>query len=1568
LVEPDPGNPSRLRLRFDAEVPFEATARGDRCRRPLQWLRTLYRRDDLTGLLPLGELHPLGLHGEGYRLAFSPGLLTQVFQRDGRALLPDPSAVLGGQAGDQGGYLQSQALKADGLFPVGDADDHWWIGSGRSFFTANPTEDAAVELAGARRHFFLPRRYQDQFGHSAVVDYDPNDLLMVESRDALGNRISVDALDYRVLQPRVISDPNRNRTEVAFDALGMVVGTAVMGKPSPAPAEGDSLDGFAAELTQAELDAFFGAEDPRDGALALLKDATTRVVYDLDRFRRSQRANPNNPAAWQPAYSATIARETHALDPLPPQGLRLQLSFGYSDGFGRGIQTKMPAEPGPVVDDGPVVASRWVGSGWTIFNNKGKPVRQFEPYFSVTHRFDFGLTAGVSPVLFYDPVERVIATLHPNHAYEKVVFDPWQQTTYDVNDTCAPRNAETGDPRTDPDIASHVREYFRIQPATWQTWREQRIGGALGQHERTAATRAAAHADTPVTAHVDALGRPFLTEERNRTICAGHDLDGLEERLQSRVELDIEGNQRTVRDPVTQVGDPFGRVVMRYAYDLLGNRIQQLSMDAGTLWVLNDATGKPIRVWDSRGHAFTTTYDQLRRPLEQTVRGTTAESDPRTLDQDVLVDRIEYAEGQPSSESLNLRTRIYRHFDAAGVVISARLDADGNPVRAYDFKGNLLHSTRRLLSDGTTIPDWRLNPQLDAERFEASDRYDALNRVTQSVAPHSSAGPTTRNVLQQVFNEANLLDRVDVWLEREAEPDGLIDPGREAPSPVGVADIDYDARGQRLKIEYKNGVATRYAYDVETLRLAHLHTGPPRKASGLQSLHYTYDPAGNITHIQDDAQQSIFFRNRRVEPSSDYTYDAVYQLVQATGREHLGQVNGVPNPPTSADGFNTFHTRLQHPGDGGAMGRYVERYVYDAGGNLLKLQHRGSDPAHAGWTRAYDYEETSLIEDGTGGVAVKTSNRLTRTTANPNGANPPQVELYQHDAHGNMVRMPHLGGGQPGSNLHWNYKDQVCRTDLGGGGTAHYAYDASGQRVRKVWEKSPGLTEERIYLGGLEIFRRHGGPIGPSTVTLERETLHVTDDKQRVALVESRTLDRSGDDPAPARSVRYQLGDHLGSASLELDDQAQILSYEEYAPYGSSTYQAMRGQTEAPKRYRFTGKERDEESGLSYHGARYYAPWLGRWTSADPAGLIDGLNRYAYARNSPTTRVDSDGRQSDFIREIENALDNLTTGAYRRFKAKLNLDEIDAVKGHKAGGVAGSPSDSANKQILENKTNSASKGNKVGPAPHRRPPVSFANDPKAAANRTLTGPLDEVDEIRRHADDATRAVRQGLRTNASLWRRLRANPTISRALELIGVDLQSGTLFNPPGVQQFPQSGSVNLSPRDADLDPRTGQVVDGPNTRAAVARQEARQAASTVTSEVKAATSAEARAASNAVVSATRGEAGLVARLGGWTGVVFKGVVVLNVYLAYDAYQEGVNAKTIVPAGPAGGLSVGSEGEGILNAAGSFLGAPQYGTMLREAAQLGSTGIDPGELWDAARSGASPVSIGMGIAFGAFR
>src|SRR5260370_29988470 len=121
---------------------------------------------------------------------------------------------------------------------------------------------------------------------------------------------------------------------------------------------------------------------------------------------------------------------------------------------------------------------------------------------------------------------------------------------------------------------------------------------------------------------------------------------------------------------------------------------------------------------------------------------------------------------------------------------------------------------------------------------------------------------------------------------------------------------------------------------------------------------------------------------------------------------------------------------------------------------------------------------------------------------------------------------------------------------------------------------------------------------------MERETLNVMDDRQRVALVESRV---KGSDGSPAQLIRYQFGNHLGSASLELDDRGAVISYEEYYAYGSTAYQAVnQGIKAAAKRYRYTGKERDEENGFGYHGARYYAPWLGRWSSPDRAGLIDG--------------------------------------------------------------------------------------------------------------------------------------------------------------------------------------------------------------------------------------------------------------------------------------------------------------------------------------------------------------------------
>ena len=143
------------------DVPFEnvfGNGVDQPARRLIEQTRSLYRRDDLNGSLPLGELESLGLPFENYKLVFTPGLLTQVY---GDRVTADMLA-------NDGGYVQLED------------DNNWWSPSGRSFFSPNSADTAAEELAHAREHFFLPRRFADPFENETNITYDAHDLLPVE--------------------------------------------------------------------------------------------------------------------------------------------------------------------------------------------------------------------------------------------------------------------------------------------------------------------------------------------------------------------------------------------------------------------------------------------------------------------------------------------------------------------------------------------------------------------------------------------------------------------------------------------------------------------------------------------------------------------------------------------------------------------------------------------------------------------------------------------------------------------------------------------------------------------------------------------------------------------------------------------------------------------------------------------------------------------------------------------------------------------------------------------------------------------------------------------------------------------------------------------------------------------------------------------------------------------------------------------------------------------------------------------------------------------------------------------
>ncbi|MEZ4446644.1 MAG: RHS repeat-associated core domain-containing protein [Polyangiaceae bacterium] len=126
-------------------------------------------------------------------------------------------------------------------------------------------------------------------------------------------------------------------------------------------------------------------------------------------------------------------------------------------------------------------------------------------------------------------------------------------------------------------------------------------------------------------------------------------------------------------------------------------------------------------------------------------------------------------------------------------------------------------------------------------------------------------------------------------------------------------------------------------------------------------------------------------------------------------------------------------------------------------------------------------------------------------------------------------------------------------------------------------------------------------------------------------MVETLTVDGGSAVGSPTPRYRFQLDNHLGTACVEVTNAGAVISLEEYHPYGTSSYRSFQSSEVSAKRYRYTGKERDDETSLYYHGARYYAPWLGRWMSADPAGTVDGTNLFAYVRGSPIVMRDPTG-------------------------------------------------------------------------------------------------------------------------------------------------------------------------------------------------------------------------------------------------------------------------------------------------------------------------------------------------------
>ena len=426
--------------------------------------------------LPFGQLGDFGALARTESLVLTEEILHEAYRDPAGPNTPSVPPYLrpGGVASWPAEYPKEFQDKTPALggYVFADGSDH----RARGYFA----HGSRIEFDFHRPdlpHRGLPLTTRDPLGNNTVIAYDrPYHLLPTQVTDAVGLMISAE-YDYRVLQPRMVTDANDNRRAVTFSPLGLITATAVMGKEGEPV--GDTLEAPG-----------------------------SRLEYDFFAYDKSP------PAKRQPVFVRSIVREHHVTEtdvPLPERDATSE-TVEYSDSFGRLLQTRTQAEDvlfgdanfggGVLSADQSVPTGDTIGrrraagvrpnvivSGWQIYDNKGHVIEKYEAFFDAGYEYDPPGDAqfGQKATMFYDPRGQVIRTLNPDRSEQHVIYGvpvslenpdeftptPWEAFTYDANDNAG---------RTHHDASLAYRHHW----------------------------------DTPASITIDALGRTVLAVARNR--------------------------------------------------------------------------------------------------------------------------------------------------------------------------------------------------------------------------------------------------------------------------------------------------------------------------------------------------------------------------------------------------------------------------------------------------------------------------------------------------------------------------------------------------------------------------------------------------------------------------------------------------------------------------------------------------------------------------------------------------------------------------------------------------------------------------------------------------------------------------------------------------------------------------------------------------------------------------------------------------------------------------------------------------------------------------------------------
>ncbi|MFJ2465945.1 RHS repeat domain-containing protein [Pseudomonas sp. NPDC087615] len=539
----------------------------------------------------------------------------------------------------------------------------------------------------------------------------------------------------------------------------------------------------------------------------------------------------------------------------------------------------------------------------------------------------------------------------------------------------------------------------------------------------------------------------------------------------------------------------------------------------------------------------------------------------------------EQARGEPSHvvERLTYAAAgdAFAQHNQCGRLIRHDDPAGNRIINDYGLTGAELTESRCFLT-ALDLPDWPTEPDVRDEYLEE-----------KSYITRHAFYPTGE--LQRQTDAMNNSQTCDYNVAGKLSVTWLLQAGETMQAKCLASDIQYNAQEQIERETAGNGVVSRAEYSPDDGRLLSLIAGLGEQ-SPLQNMHYAYDPVGNIVSLEDKTQAVTYFNHQRIEPISRYRYDSLYQLVEAKGWEVSQPSHGPALPDL-----------LPTPLDPNQRRNYTQTFDYDTAGNLITRHHSGA-PGFSMFTSAHSNRSLGQHDDGS-------------------LPGEPQITVG-FDMAGNLLEL------RRGLAMDWDVRNQLSQVTLvkregEADDYERYVYDRPGHRLRKTYfSQASGqiLISEVRYLPGIEIHRETNGK--------ERHVISIDAGRNQV-----RVLHWPGADEGD--QLRFSLSDHLGSSTLELDDDAGVLSQEHYYPFGGTACWVGKSAWVAKyKTIRYSGKERDA-TGLYYYGHRYYAPWLQQWVSADPLGEIDGLNLFKMVGNNPVIFTDERGTVrglSEFLR------------------------------------------------------------------------------------------------------------------------------------------------------------------------------------------------------------------------------------------------------------------------------------------------------------------------------------------------